>query len=131
MSDTLLQDVRRALVDDAELRGWVGSRVYPDVASQSAQLPFIVYADVSLVLDHTLAGRTDLRESRVQFDAYARTKRETLLLRERLIELLDGVHGALGDSRVLHSAVSNAQGSHDAGEGVYRQKLDINFHYTI
>jgi len=132
MSDTLLVDIRAALIGAAAVTSVVAQRIYPDAAPESASLPYIVYSDISLVADQDLQGTNGNRTARIQFDIYSTNKSEAHDLREALLAELNGYRGPLNNSTpVLHSDLGNSRSGFDAAERVYSYSVDILFDYTI
>lgn len=57
----------------AVLAPLVAGRSYPNLAAQDAVAPYLVYQRVVSPTHNTLQGATDLQNTRVQIDAYAKT----------------------------------------------------------
>ncbi len=57
----------------AVLAPLVGGRSYPNLAAQDAAAPYIVYQRVVSVTNNNLLSASDLQNTRVQIDAYAKT----------------------------------------------------------
>ena len=51
----------------------VAGRSYPNLAAQDAAAPYIVYQRVVSVTNNNLLSASDLQNTRVQIDAYAKT----------------------------------------------------------
>jgi hypothetical protein len=62
--------------DETDLAELVGSRVYPDALPQAAAMPAVVYYGISGTTLESLAGIVADGELRIQFDAYANTRKE-------------------------------------------------------
>lgn len=133
MSDTLLENVRGHLLADAAMVELVAQRVYPDQAPERATLPYVVYADISLETDQNLRGASGMRDSRIQFDVYSKTKYEARLIREGILRLLDGYYGTPVEGGVVigSAMLSNHRSDYDTREKVFSYGFDINFKYTI
>ena len=57
----------------AVLAPLVDGRSYPSLADQAAVPPYIVYQRVVSVIHNSLQGPSDLQNTRVQIDVYAKT----------------------------------------------------------
>lgn len=135
MSDTLLSDTRTYLLADSALATLIDSRLYPSAApeGQCASASYIVYQEVSLVTDLSLAGATGLRECRVQYDCYSKSKSEAFSIRERILAVFNGYFGTpvVGGVNIHCAELSNLQSEYNHEEEIYSYRLDITYHYTI
>ena len=135
MNDTLLSDARAHLLADSELAALIGNRLYPGAApdGQCASDSYIVYLEASLVTDLSLAGATGLRECRVQYDCYSKSKSEAFSIRERILGVFDGYFGqpVPGGVKILCAELSNLRSDYDHEEKIYSYSIDITYHYII
>ena len=133
MADTILNDLRAAVVADTTLSALIAKRYYPDVAPQSASVPYIVYTDISLATDQDLNGTNGNRTTRIQFDVYATTKAKARTLREALLALFDGYQGTLRAGAVViqHTQLANLRSGFEPGDKVYHYGMDFTFDYKI
>ena len=65
-------------------------RVYPLVAPDNVALPYIIYHCVASRPETVLSGRTDLVNTRMQVDVYARTYAQAQSIRAAVGNLMDG-----------------------------------------
>ena len=131
MPDTLITDLRAAILNDATLAASLSTRVYPEPAPQSAVTPFLVYTEVSLFTDQDLSGTNGNREKRVQFDFYTSTKSQGHDLREALLAEFDGLQGTIGSSQVQHISLEGTSNSFDTEDRLYRYQVEFIIHYII
>lgn len=132
MSDTLLSNSREHLLADSALAAIIGRRLFWDAAREGFKtFPFVVFMEVSLTTDLSLAGATGLRESRVQYDCYAKTRAEALSIRERILAVFDGYTGTpiVGGVKILIAELSNQRSDYDHDEKIYSFSTDITYHY--
>ena len=57
----------------AVLAPLVGGASFPNLAAQEAEPPYIVYQRIVSITHNNLLGPSDLQNTRVQIDAYAKT----------------------------------------------------------
>lgn len=76
----------------------VGDRIRPDVLPIGDTLPAIRYETITRASEYHLGGASGTATSRVQFDAYGRTRREANALANAVNDVLSGLGGVtLGD----------------------------------
>jgi hypothetical protein len=111
----------------------VGERIYPQAATQGAELPYITYLVVSRPRGKHLTGSNGVVRPRVQLDAYTRTYADLRSLSDALFAGLDshaGELGGFGDCRWAshddeqQSYVAPADGS---AQGTRRLTVDFIF----
>ncbi len=132
MSDTLLANTREHLLADSALAALVSTRLYPDAAPEGHKtFPFVVFFEVSLITDQALIGTTGLRECRIQYDCYAKSKKDALAIRERILAVFDGYLGTpvVGGVKILCTELSNQRTDYDHEEKIYSYSVDITYHY--
>ena len=66
----------------AALAGVAGGRVFPNVAPNNVQKPYVVYARVSNAPENTLADGAPVEKTRLQVDCYDTTYAAALALAE-------------------------------------------------
>lgn len=69
----VLKAVRYKLVNDASVAALVSAKVYPGIAPQEAQVPFVILSIVDVNPYDTKSGVSDVDSFRVQVDCYAST----------------------------------------------------------
>ncbi len=65
-------------------------RVYPQIAPDNVQRPYIVYQRVTENVENTLAGRTGLTNTRLQVDVYASTYAQAQQIAAAVADLMAG-----------------------------------------
>lgn len=133
MSDTILNDIRAAMIADPALSVLIAGRIYPDQATPGAAVPYIVYSEISLLSDQDLDGTTGDRTTRLQFDIYSATKAQAYAIREAQLALFDGYQGVLraGAVQIQEVALANLRSSYEPDEKLYHYGLDLTFYYQI
>ena len=74
----------------AVLAPLVAGKSFPNLAAQDTVPPYIVYQRVVSVPHNTLQGATDLQNTRVQIDAYAKTYGQAQALAENVRAAMQG-----------------------------------------
>lgn len=91
-------------IADADILATVSTRVYPDLAPESAAMPYMVYTVISTSHEHVLSGGAGMAHARVQVDCYASTRIAVLALAEHVRDAWQGYRGT-ADSVVIRSVV--------------------------
>lgn len=68
---TLEEKIYSVLSGDAAVSAIVGSRIYPERAPQTPQLPLVTYSRVSTSFVHTMVSDASTRRARVQITCWA------------------------------------------------------------
>ncbi len=103
------QDARTYLLSKSAVTTVVGTRVFPNfIPEKNTSYPVIVYAVVSQVPAHNLAGGAGYAETRIQLDVYCKTAVERDSLTEILRNELQGFAGTMGSSTVSSVVYRNA-----------------------
>lgn len=132
MSDVLFKDLIAVLEDDATIGSLVGDKIYPEQAPQGAALPYLILTDISLIGDYNLAGASGIRQTRIQFDCYARLKSVSEDTKNQVLTLFDGRKQTLNSStEVLSCVIENGQSSYDPKQGTYRHRVDLTFWHRV
>lgn len=63
-------------------------RVYPQIAPDGVQRPYIVYQCVTVNVENVMAGRTGLTNTRLQVDVYATTYAQAQQIAAAVAELM-------------------------------------------
>jgi hypothetical protein len=80
----------------ASITALVSTRIYPQVAPESATYPFITYTVLSESHDHSMGGATGLTNPTIQIDAWADTIANRVAVSEAIRNALDGFTGNMG-----------------------------------
>lgn len=126
------------LGDETDITDVVSDRIYPDVAPEGADLPYITVNVVSTFHSHHMTAASGLAQARVQIDCWttSSTGRETLS--EAVREALDGYRGgSMGDDsldvRSVHledDAQTYEPPTTGSDVGVFRQRMDFMIWYA-
>jgi len=126
------------LVNTALISAIVDSRVYPIIAEQGAQLPYITYQLIFAGYERHTGGGTDLARAVIQIDCWAETHKEVRDLAVAVQNRYDNFTGTLGgdgntaeiDSCFLKDDRDEFVPAREAtGRGIYRRSLDLEFWY--
>lgn len=119
---------------DARISTLVSDRISPDVLPQGESLPAVRYATIFSDPWLVLSGANSAAQTRVQFDAYADTRREANHIAHLIRDVLHGFGGvALGDDDqvfVSDCAIDNRWDQTDqpaAGSDSWRYIRKIDF----
>ena len=80
----------------AAVTGQVGTRIYPQIAPESAAHPFLTYTIISTDHTHDTSGATGLANVNMQIDVWADTQLERTTISEVIRDVLDGFTGDMG-----------------------------------
>ena len=83
----------------AALSGVAGGRVFPNVAPNNVQTPYVVYARVSCNPENTLADGSPIDNTRLQIDCYDTTYAAA-------VTLAQAIKQALKASAIAHVALT-------------------------
>ena len=102
----------------AVLAPLVAGRSFPNLAAQDTALPYIVYQRVVSVTHNTLQGTTDLQNTRVQIDVYAKTYASAQ-------QLAAAVRSAMSTASFTNLQISD-QDFYEAEARLHRVSLDYS-----
>lgn len=89
--------IRQRLVDTTAVAALVASRIYPQIAQQGAQRPYIVYQVISTDRPRHLLATSGLVSNRIQIDSYGVDYMGAKLLADKVRLSLDGLkHRTIG-----------------------------------
>jgi hypothetical protein len=114
------------LTTDAAVTGICGLKIYPDIAPQNVQYPFMVYTVVnSLPVDYK-DGQSNLEEINVQIDVYTNNYETTQTLANNVRNRLDRFVGTVNGVAVqtLKYMSSDSQ-VYNADLNVYWMSVDF------
>lgn len=83
------------ILNDAEITGFIGNRLYGSVGPQKGKFPYGVYSRLVSSYEHEMGGSSDLLMCRIQCDWYAETYEEVKKLAERARMAVDGYRGTV------------------------------------
>lgn len=109
----------------------VGAKSYWDEAPQPTERPYVTLDDVTEIRGQTLKN-WDLSFARVQINAWADTKAETIAIINAAIEALapGGTHGGRTFQRAEVELVSPHMNARDGTKTVRGRRADLTFFYT-
>ncbi len=97
-------------------------RVYPQIAPDNVQRPYIVYQLVTQNVENVLAGRTGLTNTRLQVDVYASTYAQAQQIAAAVADLMAG--WALPNVQIL------AQDIYESDVKLHRVMADYSIWHT-
>jgi hypothetical protein len=97
-------------------------RVYPQIAPDNVERPYIVYQRVTQNVENVLSGRTGLTNTRLQVDVYASTYAQAQQIATAVAGLMDG--WALPNVQIL------AQDIYESDVKLHRVIADYSIWHT-
>jgi hypothetical protein len=97
-------------------------RVYPQIAPDNVERPYIVYQRVTQNVENVLSGRTGLINTRLQVDVYASTYAQAQQIATAVAGLMDG--WALPNVQIL------AQDIYESDVKLHRVMADYSIWHT-
>lgn len=122
------QAVITTLESDATVTGLVGTRIFPKVAEQNAELPFIVIDLISQTPQHLMGSDTTVLPSRVQVTCYASTYASVKTLADAVRAELQDFSGQMGGGTgptVQRAFLDNELDNYDSTRDRYEQVMDF------
>lgn len=92
--------LRSAMVGDATLAGYIGTRIYPVVAPASATLPFVTWRRAGIQRGQTLGPPVGVPRLSVEYSIYAATYETAREVADRMRVVLDGYGGTVDNVTV-------------------------------
>lgn len=132
MSDLFLENFRTYALADSTLAATIGSQLAINSGEQGQSFPYAVFTDVSFSTGYNLDGPDGCRQSRLQIDVWATTRKATVNAREAFLTRFDGLRGQMGSHTFVQMCeLADARGGFDPDEKVYHQQMDFMFYYKI
>lgn len=113
------QTVYTVLTTNPAVQAIVGTKVYPLVIPEEADVPAVVYQKVGTLVVNSLDGFSGLESIRLQFSCYAKT-----LFQAK--QLAQSVSAALNGSAVLKCVRTMEMDDQDAETKSFRVIVDFN-----
>lgn len=107
------------LKTDATVKGLIGAKIYPLLASQNVKAPFIVYTNVNDKDLTSLQGENYANKTRFQIDIYSKSYAKGK-------EILGAVKDALYQFEYIPHNF-NARDGFEKETKLYRQLVEFNF----
>lgn len=115
------------LSTDAAITGVCGTNIFPDIAPQNVQYPFMVYTIVNSTPVDFKDGQSNLEEINVQVDVYTNNYETTQTLANNVRNRLDRFSGSVnGVSVQTITYVSSDSQVYNADLNVYWMSIDFN-----
>lgn len=130
---TIEEAISAHLAADAGVSSLVGNRVYPAVAPQKPEVPYIVYTRISSAREHSHDGASGLARPRFQFDCASRSYIGAMELSNAVRLALDAFQGTMGGSGGVdvHAVfIEDEQDSYDDELKLYWRSLDFIIWHT-
>lgn len=100
MANDVGAGVNAKLLETAAIKAIVADRGYPDILPQNCLLPAYTYTIVSDEPQHHLQGLSGIALARIQFDFYAKTRKESNALDEAVRIAISGQRGTWGSESI-------------------------------
>jgi len=79
------------LLDDSNVTALIGDRLYPVRITQNVQPPCVAYRKIDVLTDHAYRTANGLSGTRIRFDCFAKSVKESKTIAEKLVTSLDGL----------------------------------------
>jgi len=114
------------LTTDAAVTGICGLSIYPDIAPQNVQYPFIVYTITNSIPVDFKDGQSNLEEINIQIDVYTNNYETTQTLANNVRNRLDRFVGTVnGISVQTIKYISSDSQVYNADLNVYWMSVDF------
>lgn len=115
------------LSTDEAITGVCGLNIFPDIAPQNVQYPFVVYTIINSTPVDFKDGQSNLEEINVQIDVYTNNYETTQSLANNVRNRLDRFSGSVnGVSVQTITYVSSDSQVYNADLNVYWMSIDFN-----
>lgn len=117
------------LSNDADITALVGARIFPNVAKNSTQFPFVIYDVNSEKPEDTKDGVSSLDVDSVMISGYSKTYIEASDLALKIRTALDRASGSFGGveiQSIQYNGFDDLFDDDSGNEGVYRKSLNFN-----
>ena len=115
------------LSTDEAITGVCGTNIFPDIAPQNVQYPFVVYTIVNSTPVDFKDGQSNLEEINVQVDVYTNNYETTQTLANNVRNRLDRFTGTVNNVSVQTiTYVSSDSQVYNADLNVYWMSIDFN-----
>jgi hypothetical protein len=118
------------LSEAAAVTALAGSKIFPVLAPQDTDAPFIVYHRIDAARVYSIAGPSGLAFARVQVDAYALTYAAAKNLAAAVRQTLNGFRGTAGDVRVGGISLQTDQDILEDGTDPPLHRVSMDFMVT-
>ena len=124
-------DIYSFLHADSTIAGIVGTRIFPLVLDEGADLPALTYQVIDVTEEQTIEGTAaNPRHMRLQVDCWAMSYASIVGLSWEVRRLFDGFQGNMGSVYVQHTERQNLIDSFEPDRKQYRRTLDFIVHFN-
>ncbi len=113
------------LSQDATLAGLIAGRVYPLMAPQGVVSPYLVFLKVVEMASGTLCAQDPMVRDLFQFDSYAKTFKQVLLIAKALRDSLIDFQGAMDGIHVASIRLDNEMHVLESEPGLFRVSTSL------
>ena len=117
------------LSNDSDIQAFVDDRVFPNVAPQTTELPFIIYDVTGVQPNDTKDGASTLDTNDVMISCYSETYSQASDLAQKIRVAMDRINeGTYGGEQIQSSQFQSYNDIFDdtSGDaGIYRKALDF------
>lgn len=97
--------IRSQLVADSAVSGYIGSRVYPMIAPQSATLPWICFRRSSISRETTMGNPMGVPTVSLELQVFAETYEDAREIADAVRLVLDGFSGSQDNVVIRHTSL--------------------------
>lgn len=125
-SDNLLEvDLRNYILEQKEISGIIGNRLYPGWIPKNATLPSVAYLNVSRPAHHDI----DVTYPRVQFSIFSKRYDEAKEIASEFKSLLSRFKGEMGNTNIIQIAYQNEYDMYEQDTSTYHIAIDFKIIY--
>ena len=123
--------VRTTLISATDVSDVIGTKVFPAIAPQGTELPYITYQIISNNADQHMSGASGLQETRIQLNCWSASYAEVQNLAEAVRESLLPMSGTINSTLICGVTSEGKRDTYEkpqSGEevGVYGVSEDFN-----
>jgi hypothetical protein len=113
------------LAQDSALSALIADRVYPVMAPQGVAAPYLVYLKVVEMASGTLCAQDPMVRDLFQFDSYAKTFKQALLIAKAMRASLIDFRGAMNDTYIASIRLDNEMHVLEPEPGLFRVSTSL------
>lgn len=121
------QDVYTQLSNHAGLTALVGVKIYPLIAPQGAQAPFVVYQKVSRIPAYSHSGYSTYQKVRLQISCFAETYLEAKNIAAQVVDAMETWPDA--NAKVMSVFLDDETDIYDERTMLYHVPVDFIVEY--
>lgn len=126
------QAIYERLIADAALAVIVGDRIYPQVAPQDVEKPYVTYRIVAFVDSENMEGSDDMPMRRYEFTSHAELyddAREIVAAIRTSLQAFQGMMGTCDIDSIQFSDGDAGSDSYDDDEKLHQTTIDFRVFY--